>query len=467
MSRKLRSGSESIDSTESMTERELAEHAPWKLIQKNCFTRWTNEQLKVVNKHIADLETDLSDGLRLIALVEVLSGKAFVQKFNRRPNLKPQKLENVTMALKFLERDEGIRIVNIDSSDIVDHKLKLILGLIWTLILHYSISLPVWGDDQLADQQTVTPKQRLLAWIQNKIPDRPITNFTTDWNDGRAIGALVDGIAPGLCPDWEDWVAADNKQNATEAMDAAEQWLDVPQLVKPDEMCNPRVDDLSMMTYLSQFPHAKLKPGAPLRPRRNPNKVRAYGPGLEQSGNSVKAATSFTVETFGAGRGDLDVTLTDPEQHTTALEWEFQNEKLFKYSYKYTPTLEGLYTVSVKFAGREIPKSPYSVNVEAMAGDASLVSVSGPGLDAHGLVSRQKTYFNIHTDDAGVGVAEVTIEGPDGEAVQCFVNKTNEALWTAEYTATSAGPHLINVIFAGQHVPDSPFHVNILPGRTP
>jgi len=69
--------------------------------------------LKVVNKHIADLETDLSDGLRLIALVEVLSGKLFQQKYTRRPTLRPQKLENVTMALRFLERDEGIRIVNI------------------------------------------------------------------------------------------------------------------------------------------------------------------------------------------------------------------------------------------------------------------------------------------------------------------------------------------------------------------
>ena len=85
----------------------------------------------------------------------------------------------------------------------MDHKLKLILGLIWTLILHYSISMPVWDDDdfppanQSATGAEQTPKQRLLAWIQNKIPDRPITNFTTDWNDGKAIGALVDAIAPG------------------------------------------------------------------------------------------------------------------------------------------------------------------------------------------------------------------------------------------------------------------------------
>ena len=94
------------------TERELAEDAQWKLIQKNTFTRWANEHLKLVNKNIADLETDLSDGLRFIALVETLSGKKF-PKYNKRPNFRTQKLENVTMCLQFLEEDEGIKIVNI------------------------------------------------------------------------------------------------------------------------------------------------------------------------------------------------------------------------------------------------------------------------------------------------------------------------------------------------------------------
>ena len=43
---------------------------------------------------------------------------------------------------------------------------------------------------------------RLMNWIQSKVPDLPITNFTTDWNSGKAVGALVDAVAPGLCPDW-------------------------------------------------------------------------------------------------------------------------------------------------------------------------------------------------------------------------------------------------------------------------
>ena len=30
------------------------------------------------------------------------------------------------------------------------------------------------------------------------------------------------------------------------------------QLLTPEEMCDARIDELSMMTYLSQFPNAKL-----------------------------------------------------------------------------------------------------------------------------------------------------------------------------------------------------------------
>lgn len=91
-----------------------------------------------------------------------------------------------------------------DSTDIVDSKLKLILGLIWTLILHYSISMPMWDMEDGSDlpvsssKEGPTPKQRLLIWVQNKLPEIPVRNFTTDWNDGKAIGALVDAVGPGM-----------------------------------------------------------------------------------------------------------------------------------------------------------------------------------------------------------------------------------------------------------------------------
>lgn len=94
------------------TEKDLAEDAPWKKIQQNTFTRWCNEHLKVFNKRINDLQKDLSDGLKLIGLLEVLSQKKMYRKYHSRPNFRQMKLENVSVALEFLER-EHIKLVSI------------------------------------------------------------------------------------------------------------------------------------------------------------------------------------------------------------------------------------------------------------------------------------------------------------------------------------------------------------------
>lgn len=105
-------GQDQVDSEEmAQLERELAEDAQWKRIQKNTFTRWANEHLKLQSQEISNLESDLSDGLRLIKLIEVLSGKV-LPRHNKKPNFRSQKLENVSVALQFLE-EQSIRIVNI------------------------------------------------------------------------------------------------------------------------------------------------------------------------------------------------------------------------------------------------------------------------------------------------------------------------------------------------------------------
>ena len=70
-------------------ERDLAEDAEWKRIQENTFTRWVNEHLRQAGTSINDLETDFSNGLKLIALLEVLSGKK-MPKHNKKPTFRSQ-----------------------------------------------------------------------------------------------------------------------------------------------------------------------------------------------------------------------------------------------------------------------------------------------------------------------------------------------------------------------------------------
>lgn len=48
-------------------------------------------------------------------------------------------LQNVQNALDFLQIKHRIKLVNIRNDEIVDGNQKLILGLIWTLILHFQV----------------------------------------------------------------------------------------------------------------------------------------------------------------------------------------------------------------------------------------------------------------------------------------------------------------------------------------
>ncbi|XP_028841248.1 filamin-C-like isoform X1 [Denticeps clupeoides] len=445
------------------TEKDLAEDAPWKKIQQNTFTRWCNEHLKCINKSISDLQRELGDGLKLIGLLEVLSQKKMYRKHHARPNFRQMKLENVSVALEFLDR-ERIKLVSIDSKAIVDGNLKLILGLIWTLILHYSISMPMWDDEDDEDAKKLTPKQRLLGWIQNKVPQLPINNFNKDWRDGKALGALVDNCAPGLCPDWATWDPNKPVDNAREAMQQADDWLGVPQVIAPEEIVDPNVDEHSVMTYLSQFPKAKLKPGAPVKTRQLfPKKAKAYGPGIEPHGNMVLKPTFFTVETLEAGLGEVIVYVEDPEGHTEEAKVVSNNDKNRTYSVSYVPNVAGLHKVKVLFAGQDIDKSPFMVNVAKAMGNPNKVQASGPGLEPVGNVAGKLTYFDIYTAGAGEGDVGIVIVDPQGrkDTVEVMLENKGDSVFRCTYKPIMEGSHTIHVTFAGQPIPKSPFPVQI------
>ena len=63
-------------------------------------------------------------------------------------------------------------------------------------------------------------------------------------------------------------------ENATEAMDLVDKRLNVPKVLVLVDLVNSNVDKQSMLTYISQFPNAKLKFGVPLGKKTNIHKVQ-------------------------------------------------------------------------------------------------------------------------------------------------------------------------------------------------
>ena len=70
--------------------------------------------------------------------------------------------------------------------------------------------------------------------------------------------------------------------------------------------------------------------------------------------------------------------------------------------------------------------------------------------------------------DAGVGVVEVSVDGPAGSSdpVMAAVNQQTEDVWLVQYTPLAAGPHTVNVYYGGQHISYSPFTAHVTPRQS-
>ena len=86
--------------------------------------------------------------------------------------------------------------MNVSSEDIYASNMRLILGLIWTLILRFEINAGKGIGKAQKEAQTGSADggsgvNDLLEWVRKRIPEKNIKNFTTDWIDGQALCSLV------------------------------------------------------------------------------------------------------------------------------------------------------------------------------------------------------------------------------------------------------------------------------------
>uniref|UniRef100_UPI0037E92C14 dystonin n=1 Tax=Semicossyphus pulcher TaxID=241346 RepID=UPI0037E92C14 len=213
-------------------------------VQKKTFTKWINQHLVKVRKHINDLYEDLRDGHNLISLLEVLSGDTLPRE---RGRMRFHRLQNVQIALDYLKRRQ-VKLVNIRNDDITDGNPKLTLGLIWTIILHFQISeIHVTGESE-----DMTAKERLLLWSKQTTEGYVgvrCDNFTTSWRDGRLFNAIIHKYRPDMV-DMSRVSTQNNRSNLEQAFGVAEQ-LGVARLLDPEDVDVQSPDEKSVITYVS------------------------------------------------------------------------------------------------------------------------------------------------------------------------------------------------------------------------
>nr|XP_023829384.1 nesprin-2-like [Salvelinus alpinus] len=261
-------------------------------IQKRTFTNWINAQLSKRSPPttVLDLFSDLRDGARLLDLLEVMSGQRMKRE---RGHGFFQHRGNIQTALNFLKK-KSVKLVNINIPDIIEGRPSIILGLIWTIILHCHIeelastlsfssrhssldslasldsrsSSPALGSptpgspaprgraSPLHTRFRVSAKKALLTWVRDQCQradcSLSVKDFKCSWRSGMAFLGILCSLRPDLV-DLTQAQSRSNQQNLEEAFRLAEQELHIPRLLEPQDVDVKDPDEKSIMTYVAQF----------------------------------------------------------------------------------------------------------------------------------------------------------------------------------------------------------------------
>ena len=407
--------------TDSDSPKKDSEAQKKKASAKKLLLNWVNSTF--TDGKASNFTTDWNDGLRLSALVDYCKPGLIPDHASLDPN---NRLENVTRAMDLAKEELGVPQVMHPEDLAVDKPDEL------------SVMTYVSGFCRPGQQS-------LLDWVNSKIPNQPVSNFTTDWADGRALGALTDSVSEGGFPDCEQMKADDGTKNCQDAMEAAENLLAVEKIVSPEEFAETDMDHLTRSAYVGQFRNAKPVDKEPLV-----STLKAVGPGV--SGDSVEKETNFVV------RGPripqwADVGAVVKSADGTELPVREQKTSPRSQQFFYKPEEPGDYTVAVTFNDTPIPGSVFNVthipptNVDGCVATGSGLSKARVGEPAG---------FSVNCEQGGPGDLQVDVEGPNGN-VEVEKDEAAPKNYNVAFTPSEAGDHLISVLWDNKDIPSSPF----------
>uniref|UniRef100_A0A8C3LFC6 Actinin alpha 1 n=1 Tax=Chrysolophus pictus TaxID=9089 RepID=A0A8C3LFC6_CHRPC len=200
-------------------DRDLLLDPAWEKQQRKTFTAWCNSHLRKAGTQIENIEEDFRDGLKLMLLLEVISGERLAKP--ERGKMRVHKISNVNKALDFIA-SKGVKLVSIGAEE-------------------------------------TSAKEGLLLWCQRKTAPYKnvnIQNFHISWKDGLGFCALIHRHRPELI-DYGKLRKDDPLTNLNTAFDVAEKYLDIPKMLDAEDIVGTaRPDEKAIMTYVSSFYHA-------------------------------------------------------------------------------------------------------------------------------------------------------------------------------------------------------------------
>lgn len=151
---------------------------------------------------------------------------------------------------------------------------------------------------------------------------------------------------------------------------------------------------------------------------------------------------------------ELDVTASSPLGQEMSLEPRTLNDDTEMI--EFSPTIAGTYAINVSYGGYPVPNSPLNCIAEAN-GQAR---AKGQGLIA-GQVGKPAQFVVTGSRSPPA----VQVDGPDSVVKPCVEAGPSPGTWNVTYEPSEPGVFDVRVVCAGQQLPGSPWHPNIIDSR--
>ena len=190
------------------------------------------------------------------------------------------------------------------------------------------------------------------------------------------------------------------------------------------------------------------------------NKCKAFGQALVSKKGKAGEAITFTVVTFHAGKGKLNVSPTGPSAQYNV---ETKETKPSTYEVTFTPWEIGEHKVEVLWGSAHIPKSPFPINIENPM-ETNVCNATGSGLKH--AIATQPSKFSIISSEIGLlekNALKVSVIGVQS-AAEVVIKDNNNGSYTVQYVAPTPGAYVASVAFYDRQIPGSPYKINVVPG---
>lgn len=273
-------------------------------------------------------------------------------------------------------------------------------------------------------------------------------NLSTDWNNGINLGALGEACFPGLCADWDEMEPTDAIKNNERLFGLMKERLGLECPISPSEMANPKVDELIVATYLSQFRNAKLK--------ASPEEFGLRVPSLPTGAALIKQPVTFEVEL-----SEQTANLKDDiriSAHGPSADVKVNLKPKGKYGIEavFVPTEAGSYDVMAMYHDENITGSPFTLPVA----DPSKCSIFGD--IPNDMQVGEEEALTVKARDAGLAKLTCSFNGAASTPVMdAEVTEQDNQQYEVKLVPKKIGSAKVNLKWANVDIPRTPFDVNV------